>query len=261
MVGDGDPHTVIRPDTVAPRTPTELLRQILARDDAPTSATTLLGQLSDPAARLFDAIQRYTDGLHVAAEHLVGPQMVGALDGQADKIVPDLTSEPSWPTLRARLLALAAETGSIHSSTCRQPPPDENSTPPGTWPPCSNGASQSPHPLTQDRCPGFPAYRRRFMIITFGACTSRSDRSSSSSSQLRLETEQAITANSQYGHRRAATRATLSSVKSRSGGAAVGVDPEDRRPTGAGQLQTVAAFGNRTSTETFPCAATTLAQM
>ena len=33
------------------------------------------------------------------------------LDGQADQIVPELTSEPSWPTLRAHLLALAAETG------------------------------------------------------------------------------------------------------------------------------------------------------
>ena len=75
VVGDGDPHMIIRPETVAPRTPTEILQQILARDDAPTSASTLLRQLSDPAARLFEAVQRYTDGLHVAAE-LVGPQIV-----------------------------------------------------------------------------------------------------------------------------------------------------------------------------------------
>ena len=111
VVGDGDPHTLIRPETVAPRTPTEILQQILARDDTPTSATTLLRELSDPAARLFDAVQRYTDGLHVAAEQLVGPQIVQMLDGQADQVVPELTSEPSWPTLRAHLLALAAETG------------------------------------------------------------------------------------------------------------------------------------------------------
>ena len=31
VVGDGDPHTVIRPDTISPRTPTETLQQILAR--------------------------------------------------------------------------------------------------------------------------------------------------------------------------------------------------------------------------------------
>jgi ATP-dependent exoDNAse (exonuclease V) alpha subunit len=35
VVGDGDPHTVIRPDTISPRTPTETLQQILARDEAP----------------------------------------------------------------------------------------------------------------------------------------------------------------------------------------------------------------------------------
>jgi hypothetical protein len=32
VVGDGDPHNVIRSDTVHPRTATELLEQILARD-------------------------------------------------------------------------------------------------------------------------------------------------------------------------------------------------------------------------------------
>jgi hypothetical protein len=31
VVGDGDPHTLIRPDTIAPRTPTVTLQQILAR--------------------------------------------------------------------------------------------------------------------------------------------------------------------------------------------------------------------------------------
>jgi len=111
VVGDGDPHTLIRPETVAPRTPTETLQQILARDEAPTSASTLLRELSDPAARLYDAVQRYTDGFKAAAEQLVGPQIVHALDGLADQVIPELTSEPTWATLRAHLLALAAETG------------------------------------------------------------------------------------------------------------------------------------------------------
>jgi hypothetical protein len=111
VVGDGDPHSIIRPETVAPRTPTETLQQIIARDEAPASASTLLRRLSDPAARLFDAVQRYTDGLHVAAEQLVGPEIVDMLDARVDQIVPELTSEPSWPTLRAHVLALAAETG------------------------------------------------------------------------------------------------------------------------------------------------------
>jgi hypothetical protein len=111
VVGDGDPHTLIRPDTISPRTPTETLQQILARDEAPVSATTLLRGLSDPAARLYDAVQRYSDGLQLAAEQLLGPQIVQMLDTRADQIVPHLTNEPSWPTLRAHLLTLAAETG------------------------------------------------------------------------------------------------------------------------------------------------------
>ena len=90
VVGDGDPHTIIRPDTISPRTPTETLQQIIARDEAPVSASTMLRELSDPAARLFQAVQRYTDGLHVAAEQLVGPQTVAELD-QADQYIPGLT--------------------------------------------------------------------------------------------------------------------------------------------------------------------------
>jgi hypothetical protein len=110
VVGDGDPHSIIRPDTISPRTPTETLQQILGRDETPVSASTVLRELNNPAARLFQAVQRYTDGLHVAAEQLVGPQPVAELD-QADLYIPGLTTEPAWPTLRAHLLALAAETG------------------------------------------------------------------------------------------------------------------------------------------------------
>ena len=39
------------------------------------------------------------------------PQIVDTLDSRADQVVPDLTDEPAWPTLRANLIALAAETG------------------------------------------------------------------------------------------------------------------------------------------------------
>jgi hypothetical protein len=110
VVGDGDPHTVIRPDSISPRTPTETLQQILARDEALVSASTMLRELNDPAAQLFEAVQRYTDGLHVAAEQLVGPHTVAELD-KADQYIPGLTTEPAWPTLRVHLLNLAAETG------------------------------------------------------------------------------------------------------------------------------------------------------
>jgi conjugative relaxase-like TrwC/TraI family protein len=87
VVGDGDPHSVIRPDTISPRTPIETLQQILARDEAPLSASTSLRELNDPAARLFQAVQRYTDALHVAAEQLLGPHTIAQLD-QADQVHP-----------------------------------------------------------------------------------------------------------------------------------------------------------------------------
>jgi hypothetical protein len=111
VVGDGDPHSLIQPETISSRTPTETLQQILGRDEAPVSATTVLRQFNSPAARLFQAVQRYTDGLHVAAEQLLGPQIVQTLDTRANQVVPHLTNEPSWSTLRAHLLNLAAESG------------------------------------------------------------------------------------------------------------------------------------------------------
>jgi hypothetical protein len=40
VVGDGDPHSIIWPEAVRPSTPTDLLEQSLARDDAARSATT-----------------------------------------------------------------------------------------------------------------------------------------------------------------------------------------------------------------------------
>jgi len=41
VVGDGNPHAVIQPDSLRLRTATELLEQILGRDASPRSATTL----------------------------------------------------------------------------------------------------------------------------------------------------------------------------------------------------------------------------
>jgi conjugative relaxase-like TrwC/TraI family protein len=109
VVGDGDPHSIIWPETVRPSTPTDLLEQILARDDAARSATTLQRDQHEPAARLADATRRYVDALHVAAEDLAGPHVVAALEKAAEQAVPGLCDEPAWPTLRARLLLLAAD--------------------------------------------------------------------------------------------------------------------------------------------------------
>jgi hypothetical protein len=237
VVGDGDPHTLIRPDTLAPRAPTETLQQILARDEAPTSAGTLLRQFSDPAARLFEAVQLYTDGLHVAAEQLVGSQIVQMLDSQADQIVPELTSEPSWPTLRAHLLAVSAKTGDhplVHLyevalgrdlSTVkdmaavldwRLPEPTSSDPGPLPWLPGIPEALQGHHVWGQ-------YLTKRSQLVSDLANEVRGGASHSR--------EQPISAPPD-SHPTAALRSEVAVWR-----AAIGVDPKDRRPTGAGQLQ------------------------
>jgi conjugative relaxase-like TrwC/TraI family protein len=242
VVGDGDPHTLIRPDTISPRTPTETLQQILDRDHTPTSATTLLRELSDPAARLSAAVQHYTDSLQVAAEHLVGPQIVQLLDGRADQVVPELTSEPSWPTLRAHLLALAAETDEhplLHLQTAaagrelhtandmaavldwRLPEPAPTDPGPLPWLPGIPSTLQDHHVWGE--------YLAKRSQLVVGLANQVRDCAGQNS-------EQPVWA-PPGSHPSVALIAEIAVWR-----AAVGVDPQDRRPTGAGQLQTVAAL-------------------
>ena len=108
VVGDGDPHTLIRPDTILPSTATELLEQILARDGSPRSASTLLREQQDPAVRLGESVARYLDALHMAAEDVIGSSAVQAVETSANRLLPGLSDEPAWPTLRGHLLLLAA---------------------------------------------------------------------------------------------------------------------------------------------------------
>ena len=108
VVGDGDPHTLIRPDTIRPSTATELLEQILARDGSPRSASTLLREQQDPAVRLGESVARYLDALHMAAEDVIGSSAVQAVETSANRLLPGLSDEPAWPTLRGHLLLLAA---------------------------------------------------------------------------------------------------------------------------------------------------------
>jgi conjugative relaxase-like TrwC/TraI family protein len=242
VVGDGDPHSIIRPDTVAPRTPTETLRQILARDDTPTSATTLLRELSDPAARLYAAVQRYTDSLQVAAEHLVGLQIVQLLDDRADQVIPELTSEPSWPTLRAHLLALAAETGEhplLHlqaAATGRELHTANDMAAVLDWR-LPEPAPTDPGPLPW--LPGIPStlhdhhvwgeYLAKRSQLVVGLANQVRDCASQKS-------EQPVWA-PPGSHPSVALIAEIAVWR-----AAVGVDPQDRRPTGAGQLQAASAL-------------------
>jgi hypothetical protein len=109
VVGDGDPHTLIRPDTLRPPTATDILEAILARDTAPASATSLQHQLDDPRVRLGQAVARYTDALTVAAETLAGDLALRALERRVDQILPGVPWCEAWPALRAHLLLIGAD--------------------------------------------------------------------------------------------------------------------------------------------------------
>ncbi|MFN8085244.1 MAG: MobF family relaxase [Dermatophilaceae bacterium] len=104
VVGDGDEHNLVKPETVHPLTATDLLERILARDDSTRSATTMRRDADDPAGQLTAAVARYSDSLHIAAEARLGPDQVARLDAGADQVVPDITRAPAWPTLRAHLI-------------------------------------------------------------------------------------------------------------------------------------------------------------
>ncbi|TWH01763.1 DNA primase catalytic core [Nocardioides sp. J9] len=119
VVGDGDPHSVIHPSLVRPLTPTDILESMLGRDDAQRSATSLVREQADPATRLGEASQRYLDSLYVAAEDLLRHEtttgidgttvnVVDALDTAVETLAPGLSDEAAWPTLRAHLLLLGA---------------------------------------------------------------------------------------------------------------------------------------------------------
>ena len=242
VVGDGDPHTVIRPETLAPRTATEILQQILARNDTPTSATTLLREQTDPAARLFDAVQRYTDGLHMAAEQLVEPQIVEMLDELADQVVPELTNEPSWPTLRAHLLGLAAETGEhpllhLHTAAAgRELHTAGDMAAVLDWR-LPEPAHTDPGPLPW--LPGIPQRLQNQPV--WGEYLAK---------QSQLVTDLADRVRNQAGQD--GPQPVWASAGSQPGAgiigeiavwrAANGIHPGDPRPTGAGQLQTIAAL-------------------
>ena len=75
---------------------------------APRSASTLLAEQQDPAVRLGESVARYLDALHMAAENLIGNSAVQAVETSANRLLPGISDEPAWPTLRGHLLLLAA---------------------------------------------------------------------------------------------------------------------------------------------------------
>ncbi|MEN0072718.1 MAG: transfer protein Tra, partial [Propionicimonas sp.] len=107
-VGDGDPHSLVDPDTVIPPTPTDLLTRILTRDEASVSATTAIAQQADPAVRLGEATAAYSDARLVAIEQTADPEVIARFDAIAETGLSWIMFEPAWLTLRTHLLLLNA---------------------------------------------------------------------------------------------------------------------------------------------------------
>ena len=106
---DGDPHNIIRPQALFPPTAADLLTDVLRRDQAQQSATSIHRQSHDPAVLLRDAAVRYHDALGFAAERAVGGARLAALDAAAEQLHPGLTDAPAYPTLRAHLALLSVD--------------------------------------------------------------------------------------------------------------------------------------------------------
>ena len=109
IVGDGDEHTLLHPTTLRPETAVDVLETILFRDGSARSATTEVREATAPATMLTNASARYLDTLHVAAESILDPGVLRALDRGADGVVKGLTGCPAWPTLRAALILNALD--------------------------------------------------------------------------------------------------------------------------------------------------------
>ncbi len=108
QVTTGDP-THLAPadqDLHAARPVDDILEAVLARDDAPVSATAQLAQADNPVKLLGHAVACYLDAIGFAAEHHLTDQTQRAIDEAGDRYGFDQAE--AWPTLRAHLALFAA---------------------------------------------------------------------------------------------------------------------------------------------------------
>ncbi|WP_072691391.1 MobF family relaxase [Rhodococcus marinonascens] len=106
---DGDPENVLNRETVLPPTAVDIFTSILARDGAQKSATTTASELADPERKIARAAAAYTDAVGVAAESVVGPEVLSRIDVAAEQVREGLTDEAAYPVLRKHLARLAVD--------------------------------------------------------------------------------------------------------------------------------------------------------
>ena len=93
VVGDGDAHSLIRPEAIIPPTATDILERILARDEDNTSATTTARTLADPATG------SRTPSPATATPSATQPNRPQAPTSAAASNRPPTSSSPDSPTL------------------------------------------------------------------------------------------------------------------------------------------------------------------
>ncbi|WP_181068542.1 MobF family relaxase [Nocardia nova] len=104
---DGDEHSYWSEPAVLPRTSTEVLQRILARDATHTSAHADLRDTLNPHKRLGRAVDTYHDAIGLAVENVLGHDALDRLDRAAEMLLPGLTNAPAYPVLRQHLATLA----------------------------------------------------------------------------------------------------------------------------------------------------------
>ena len=107
QVSDVDPHTApAAQPLLQPFTATQLLEQVIGRDDAPISVTTMRIQADDPIRLLGPAVDCYLDAISFAAEQHLDQATKHAIDTAGRNL--GLTQADAWPTLRSHLMLFAA---------------------------------------------------------------------------------------------------------------------------------------------------------
>ncbi|MGY5210092.1 MobF family relaxase [Nocardia gipuzkoensis] len=96
-------------DAAHPPTYLNVLTEVLNRRGGQVSASTAQREAEDPRRRLRAAAGAYVDSIGVVAEHLFGARARADIDAAAERLVPGLTDEPAFPTLRQHLSLRAAQ--------------------------------------------------------------------------------------------------------------------------------------------------------
>ncbi|WP_268750722.1 MobF family relaxase [Aeromicrobium sp. Root495] len=107
---EGDRDAPPDPGAADQPTATGILESVLDRDLSAKSATSIRREADTGTTRLAAAVARLDDGMRLAAGHVVGAEAVEALTEIAEDLVPGISGEPAWPTLRANLILRQADT-------------------------------------------------------------------------------------------------------------------------------------------------------